>query len=756
MYNLHLLGWRSFQDLCNAIAREVLGQTALSYLPSNDEGRDGSFTGRWVTQNKEVMEGEFVIQCKFTSKQNKNFTFSDFSYEIDKVKDLVSQGLCDIYIIMTNAGISGKSEAKIKREFLRCGVKHVLIYGNDNICQVIRENTRLRRMVPRVYGLGDLSQIIDERVYRQGQVLLESLKDELAKVVITKSYHKAVDALEQHNFVLIVGEAAAGKTTIATLLAMGALDQWQAATMKLNHAQDVIKHWNPDEPNQLFWIDDAFGATHYESPLAYRWNEVIPQIKAMISRGAKVVMTSRDYIYKAAKKDLKSNVFPLMNESQVVVDVHDLSIDEKRQMLYNHIKLGNQQPLFRKKIKPFLESVAQNKRFIPETARRLSDPYFTTKLDLSDYFIRDFVVRQEGFLIDVIRDLDSDSKAALALIYMNNGKLLSPISLSPIEQRALSRMGSSLNKCIEALDAMAGSTVHIQIEDDERIWKYKHPTIGDAFASFLVQESELLEIYIQGSDTHKLLDQITCGDVKLQGATIIPQSLFSVVLNKLADYTKTKRFKTESWAIHFAKWELISFLSRRCSPNFLKMYVEKFPSIYSDIEKPDLSDRVPQEVDLACVLLNSDLLPDETRRLIIQQISKYALTGENLEFLESEDIQSLFFSNEFIELKDRIKKELLIQPISKMTDLWRSKYRKDNEDAEYHMNSLKSNLTLLQEYFPDVPELEKKIEDEIENIDDWVTNNTMTDEVENNTSLKSEVADASDFQARSIFEDIDL
>ena len=357
MYNLHLLGWHSFQDLCNAIAREVLGQTVLSYLPSNDEGRDGSFTGRWVTQKKKVMEGEFVIQCKFTSKQNKNFTFSDFTYEIDKVKDLVNQGLCDIYIIMTNAGISGRSEAKIKREFLQCGVKHVLIYGNDNICQVIRENTRLRRMVPRVYGLGDLSQIIDERVYRQGQVLLESLKDELAKVVITKSYHKAVDALEEHNFVLIVGEAAAGKTTIATLLAMGALDQWQAATMKLNHAQDVIKHWNPDEPNQLFWIDDAFGATHYESPLAYRWNVVIPEIKAMISRGAKIVMTSRDYIYKAAKKDLKSNVFPLMNESQVVVDVHDLSIDEKRQMLYNHIKLGKQQPQFRQRIKPFLEEV---------------------------------------------------------------------------------------------------------------------------------------------------------------------------------------------------------------------------------------------------------------------------------------------------------------------------------------------------------------------------------------------------------------
>ncbi|MBN9294275.1 MAG: hypothetical protein J0G96_09875 [Flavobacteriia bacterium] len=756
MYNLHLLGWRSFQDLCNCITREILGQTALSYLPSNDQGRDGSFTGKWITQKNEVFEGEFVIQCKFTSKQNKNFTFSDFSYEIEKVKELVKQEICDIYIIMTNAGISAKSAAKVKSELEKLGVKHSLVFGNEYISQQIKENTKLRRMVPRVYGLGDLSQIIDERVYRQAQVFLESLKDELAKVVITKSYHKAVEALEEYNFVLIVGEPAAGKTTIATLLAMGALDQWQAATLKLHRAEDVVKHWNPDEPNQLFWIDDAFGATHYESPLVYSWNSVMPQIVTMISRGAKIIMTSRDYIYNAAKKDLKSNVFPLLNESQVVVDVHDLSIEEKRQMLYNHIKLGKQSKTFRKEIKPFLESVAQNKRFIPETARRLSDPYFTSKLHLTNYWIDDFVERQEGFLIDVISDLDKDSKAALALIYMNNSNLLSPISLSQLENESLSRMGSSLNKCIEALNAMSGSMVHVQIEDDQHIWKYKHPTIGDAFARYLVKNTELLEIYIKGSDTDKLLDQITCGNVKLQGATIIPQNLFPSVLNKLTDYTKTKKFKTESWAIYFAKWGLVSFLSRRCSPNFLKMYVKQFPAIYEDISQPDLSKNVPREIELAVIFVKNGLLPEKNRLLITKQIAKYALTGENLDFLESEEIQSLFHDNELLELKDRIKNELLVLPLSEMTKLWKSKYRENNEDAEYHMYSLKSNLSLLQEYYPDVPDLETLIEDEIENIDDWIVNNTIPEEInESKTPMKDEKVHESDQETRSIFEDID-
>ncbi len=40
-YDLHNLGWSSFQQLCLTIAREVLGQTVESFLDSGDGGRDG-------------------------------------------------------------------------------------------------------------------------------------------------------------------------------------------------------------------------------------------------------------------------------------------------------------------------------------------------------------------------------------------------------------------------------------------------------------------------------------------------------------------------------------------------------------------------------------------------------------------------------------------------------------------------------------------------------------------------------------------
>jgi hypothetical protein len=48
MYALHRLGWNSFQQLCQTICREVLGQTVESFLDSNDAGKDGADAGAWI------------------------------------------------------------------------------------------------------------------------------------------------------------------------------------------------------------------------------------------------------------------------------------------------------------------------------------------------------------------------------------------------------------------------------------------------------------------------------------------------------------------------------------------------------------------------------------------------------------------------------------------------------------------------------------------------------------------------------------
>lgn len=92
VYDLHSLGWHSFQQLCLTVTRQILGQTVESFLDSSDGGRDGAFSGTWSPRGAETLNGRFVIQCKFTSKKYANLHVADLSEEVEKARRLVDKG----------------------------------------------------------------------------------------------------------------------------------------------------------------------------------------------------------------------------------------------------------------------------------------------------------------------------------------------------------------------------------------------------------------------------------------------------------------------------------------------------------------------------------------------------------------------------------------------------------------------------------------------------------------------------------------
>ncbi len=347
-YELHTLGWKAFQNLCVSITAEVWGQTVQSFFDSHDGGRDGAFYGRWISKDGEIFEGSFTAQCKFTAKADKQIQLSDLKDEFKKAKRLAERGLADNYFLFTNARLTGTTEVTIREAFLKIvGIKQFKVFGAERISLIIRESPRLRMLVPRVYGLGDLSQILDERAHEQAKEILSALGDDLAKFVITEAYQRSAKALFEHGFVLLLGEAACGKSTIAAALAVGALDKWGCSTFKVRNADDLVEHSNPNEPKQFFWVDDAFGATQFDWSSASAWNSVFPHIHAAIRRGARVLFTSRNYIYNSARQHLKESALPIIRESQVVIHVEQLTKDERDQILYNHIRLGKQSRHFK-------------------------------------------------------------------------------------------------------------------------------------------------------------------------------------------------------------------------------------------------------------------------------------------------------------------------------------------------------------------------------------------------------------------------
>ncbi len=687
-YELQSLGWKAFQQLCISVLGDVWGQVIQGYFDSRDGGRDGAFHGIWSRSGGEIFEGSFTVQCKFSSRSEKTLQFSDLQDELEKARRLAARGLAENYLLFTSMRLTGTSEEKIKTAFEELpGIKHFAAYGRDRISQLIRESPRLRMLVPRIYGLGDLGQILDERAYAQAQEILSALGDDLAKFVITDAYRRSATAIIEHGFVMLLGEPACGKSTIAAALSLGALDEWSCFTLKLHGPAAFVEHSNPHEPKQFFWIDDAFGATQLDLQATVDWNRVFPHVQAAIRRGAKVVFTSRDYIYRNARNFLKESALPVLQESQVVIHVEDLAKTEREQILYNHIKLGGQSKKFKKQVKPFLPNVASHQRFSPEIARRLGSPVFTRKLSVSGSGLNDFVARPMELLTEIIRTLDSGSRSAIALIFMRGGALSSPMSLSSEDAEALSLLGGTPAEVRMSLAALEGSLL-LQVQEAGTFsWRFKHPTIRDAFGAIVAENRELMDIYLLGTPIRQLLLEISCGDMGIRGTkVIVPRDRFATVILRIGNFLSAS-YESRDAVNHF--------LGSRCNDDFLSTFLSEFPNFISSLNVGSYLYAVP---DIAVIvrLNHGGLLPDAERVRHVAQIRKLAVETPDSGFLRL-DVRELFKSEEFDATIEDVHSKLLPE-LSDCVQNWASNCSSD-EDPEGYFSELKSALVDYGEIF---------------------------------------------------------
>lgn len=677
-YELHSLGWKAFQDLCVTLTGEVWGQTVQCFFDSHDGGRDGAFHGTWRTIANEVFDGTFTAQCKFTAKANNILKLGDLKDELTKAERLAAKGLSDNYFLFTNARLTGTNDEKIRKAFEAVpGIKHFAAYGCERISQIIRESSRLRILVPRVYGLGDLSQILDERAYAQAFEILSSMGGDLAKFVITDAYRKSAKALVEHGFVLLLGEPACGKSTIAAALAVGALDEWGCSTVKVRDADEFIKHSNPHEPKQFFWIDDAFGATQFDWSSVAAWNHAFPHIHAAIRRGAKVLFTSRDYIYRSARKHLKESALPVLKESQVVIQVENLSKSERDQILYNHIRLGNQSKEFKTQLKLHLPVVAEHQRFSPEIARRLGNPVFTKELTVSKNALDEFVERPLELLCEVIRTLDVESRSAIALVFMNVGRLVCPVELSASEKKAIELLGGSINGFRGALTSLNESLLLLSFQDGSHVWQFKHPTVRDAFALLIAEDLELMDIYLTGTPIEKLFDEISCGDVGVEGVkVIVPVGRYESLMARI-DTLKSQNQRN-----------LHRFLAHRCDQELMTGFIDRHPSFIQSLRVGGYLYAV-SDVEVILRLKEFGLLPESKRLESVGIIREIAVDIPDADFLRDK-YRVLFTAEEFANARNHVLTSLLPN-LDDHIDNWARDFDCEN-DPESYFYDLKSTL----------------------------------------------------------------
>jgi hypothetical protein len=680
-YPLHRLGWKAFQDLCVSASEECLRRPVQNFLPGNDAGRDGAFVGRW--DGDDPAAGESTIQCKFTSLEKNNLTLSKLSDELEKASSLAAKGLAADYIILTNHQITGASEIKIKAAFEAVGVGRCRVFGYDWIVRQIRTSPRLRMMAPRLYGLGDLSELLDERAYAQAQLILSAMGDDLQRLVITEAHRKSVRAISTHNLVLLLGAPAAGKSTIGASLAIGAADIWQCGTIRATSPEDITKHLNPDLP-QFFWIDDAWGNTQYQRQRTESWNQTLPLIQGAIKKGTRFLITSRDYIWKAARRDLKIQALPILGKSQVVINVHELSAQEKAQILYNHLKLGDQPKEFRTEVKSYLPAISERKDFLPEAARRFSSVFFAGRLQTTRDAVSAFFEKPEEFLLETITNLSPDCRAAIAVVFMNGGQIFSPVSMEDLEPAATA-FGVNAGAVREQLEALNGSLLLLVKSDEGPYWTYKHPTISDAFARYVAESPEQVEIYLRGARPDSIVYEVVCSGCEFSGASVvIPDSLHELLEQRI---------------IRLERFRLTSFLSYRSNEKFSARLLSNRSDIIDGISYFAAPISEDTDAQLVAALHSQGLLPEETRLKFANDVRRSVVEDADASFLDDDDIQSVFTEKEIEDLLNLAESEVL-SSISQHVDRLRGDWDGDSSPDDYFEpfeDALKSFTTALSD-----------------------------------------------------------
>jgi hypothetical protein len=689
-FELHTLGWEAFQNLCGHVAREILGQTVTLFSATNDVGQDGAFQGTWKRTEKEVFTGRFVLQCKFTSLRDKHLALGDLKDELTKAEALAKADHANTYILITNAKVSGEAAVAIRKAFSEISALSAFeLFGSEWLTQEILTSKRLRAFVPRIYGLGDLTQILDERVYRQAQEILVSWKDNLSKFVPTQAHMESVRALLDKGFVLLLGDPMAGKSTIAAALALASADEG-CMPVFVSHPSQFRSHWNPDEPKQFFWVDDAFGQTQFNLALAAEWNSVFPLLVGAIRHGARVLFTSRTYIYKQAESVLKSSAFPALRDAQVVIRVEQLTILEKERILYNHMRLGGQPHAFRAKIKPYLSIVATNPSFFPEVARRLADPFFTQELKIEADPLRRFVEEPMEVLREIINQLDRPSFAALALLFMRSGRVSIPPRIDALETESMNLLGASVAEIRNANAAMEGSLVAHAIEDGSHFWKFRHPSIRDAFAKDVAARPDLIDVYLGGVKAIDLMNEVLCGNIQYGGAHVhVPTDRFDRVISKICP------IDVGDW---WNRFKVLGFLVERCDASFLTRWLKGCPDQLDRL----FSITYIGDYKLATILArlqDAGALSESRRAEYVARVMQAATEDAETTFL-TEELRCLITEGELAAVINAMKTDLLPR-LEDMILRQEDKYNSADDDPTDHFSELRSNLEQFGELHDD-------------------------------------------------------
>ncbi|GGA48731.1 hypothetical protein GCM10011499_18190 [Pelagibacterium lentulum] len=314
--------------------------------------------------------------------------------------------------------------------------------------------------------------------------------------------------------------------------------------------------------------------------------------------------------------------------NEAVVDVGDLTLMEKSQILYNHVNFGGQSQSWRTNVKPHLAAVAEVDGFLPGIAERLGDPNFTKGLEPRAASLVRFMKEPREHLVDTVNALDGPLQAALLLVYVHQAGF-DPTDHNGAAADAVAELtGYSLTKLQDCFAELKGSFLKLSGTK----WTFAHPTISDALTEILRQKPHMMAALIRGATIDTILSSFICeGSPAIRDALVVPSALDDALVDRLGRTPDELQLN----------WMLFQYLAYRASDAVIAKIVRQYPSVLTRrCWSYDLLARDPRMAAFGRAQ-RIGVLPSELRERAADELESAVFDDNDISFFEEEEILAL-------------------------------------------------------------------------------------------------------------------
>lgn len=682
-YDFLKLNDRDFEYLAADIIAKYLSVRVEKFKKGKDGGVDGRF---WIGDSHEG-----IIQCKHFQKSGYNQLLRKLkSEELGKVKKLKPKR----YIFVTSVELSRKNKKDIFALFTPFIQREDDIWGQEDLNQFLLESPDIVENHYKLWITSTtvLKLILNGSIKGRSKNTLDDIKENNYKYVVTENHINGLRLLNEKNVLLISGEPGVGKTMLASNLALlFVANGFEFCDIEESISEAESLYQEEEKKKIVFYFDDFLGSNLYEAITHKKDSHIMKFINRVRKDNTKkLILTSRTTILNSG--ETMSPVFKNKNirSDEYLIEVKNLSVIEKAEILYNHIYYSNLDSNFIDVVykNKRYRDIIEHKNFNPRIVEFLFDNERIKNIKPDEFW--ELIIKKlenpEDVWADYFHSQADDFLRGLVFLTIFNKEKISELALrnsynNYIEIRQLKNITVIDKSFISIIKLAIKSLLNREGKDSKNIYySVFNPSIADfVLKNYLHEEQLVLDIFmslrsIESLDYLKVLEKNNA----------LCTSRVNTIQHSLLDNLIDEKIENEEWDYLIT---LANFDSN--NPKTIRHINKLLDVILLDVETDVWGDRIIEllqligkyrsDADLSGFefingFIEHRTLDPEELRILLDFIDKFNVNDESL-LNEAKGAVEYFVEEELDDFKDNADLSQYIKPY------WSDEYQDVDVDS---------------------------------------------------------------------------